>query len=114
MLDQIERFLASRPEVDKFGGVVGGFGGGEVNSGFAFVTMKDPPDRPRDPKTGHKLSQHEFMGVVRQATSGDPGRAHRDAGLLAARLQPRRAAAASRSSSTSAAATGTSSGAPRA
>ena len=73
VLYQIEQLLASRPEVDKFGGVVGGFGGGEVNSGFAFVTMKDPADRPRDPKTGHKLSQMELMGVMRQATSGIPG-----------------------------------------
>ena len=52
---------------------VGGFGGGEVSSGFAFVTMKDPGDRPRDPKTGHKLTQFELMGVVRQGTSAIPG-----------------------------------------
>jgi len=73
VLFQIERFLFSRPEVERFGGVVGGFGGGEVNSGFAFVTMKDPADRPRDPRTGRRLSQLEFMGVARQAASAIPG-----------------------------------------
>jgi HAE1 family hydrophobic/amphiphilic exporter-1 len=35
--------------------------------------MKDPPERPRDPRTGHKLSQFELMNVVRQATSAIPG-----------------------------------------
>jgi hydrophobe/amphiphile efflux-1 (HAE1) family protein len=73
ILSQIERFLQSRPEVDKYGGFVGGFGGGEVNSGFVFVTMKDPADRPVDPKSGRRLSQEEFMGVARQVTSSFPG-----------------------------------------
>ena len=70
-------------------GIVGGFGGGEVNSGFVFVTMKDPADRPVDPKTGQRLSQQEFMGVARQATQRHPRGPDRDAGLLAAGLQRR-------------------------
>jgi multidrug efflux pump len=73
VLDQIERFLVTRPEVEKYGGFIGGFGGGEVNSGFVFVTMKEKGERPRDPKTGRELSQSELMGVLRQATSGIPG-----------------------------------------
>jgi hydrophobe/amphiphile efflux-1 (HAE1) family protein len=73
ILAQIERFLQGRPEVEKYGGFVGGFGGGEVNSGFVFVTMKEPRDRPVDPKTGRRLSQEELMGVARQVTSGFPG-----------------------------------------
>jgi HAE1 family hydrophobic/amphiphilic exporter-1 len=73
ILAQIERFLQGRPEVDKYGGFVGGFGGGEVNSGFVFVTMKEPRERPVDPKTGRRLSQEELMGVARQVTSGFPG-----------------------------------------
>ena len=56
-----------------YGGFVGGFGGGEVNSGFLFVTMKEPADRPVDPKTGKRLSQQELMDVTRQATSAFPG-----------------------------------------
>ena len=39
---QLEAYMESRPEVLKYGGAVGGFGGGEVNTGVVFVTMKDP------------------------------------------------------------------------
>ncbi len=73
VLDQIEAFLRSRPEVDVYGGFVGGFGGGEVNSGFVFVTMKDPPERPADKKLGRRLSQQDLMNVARQAASAIPG-----------------------------------------
>jgi hydrophobe/amphiphile efflux-1 (HAE1) family protein len=73
VLDQIEAFLRTRPEVDMYGGFVGGFGGGEVNSGFTFVTLKEPHDRPRDAKTGKRLSQTDLMNVARQVTSAIPG-----------------------------------------
>ena len=73
VLDEIERFLVARPEVEKYGGFVGGFGGGEVNSGFVFVTMKERAERPVDATTGRRLSQLELMGIARQATSGIPG-----------------------------------------
>lgn len=71
---QIERVLSSRGEVQRFFGSAGGFGaGGQVNSGFVFVTMKDPADRPVDEKAGHRLSQAEFMNVVRGAVNSIPG-----------------------------------------
>jgi HAE1 family hydrophobic/amphiphilic exporter-1 len=73
VLNQIERYLQARPDVDIYGGFLGGFGGGEVNSGFVFVTMKDQGERPVDPKTGRPLSQQELMDVTRQAMSGIPG-----------------------------------------
>ena len=73
VLDQIEAFLRTRPEVDMYGGFVGGFGGGEVNSGFTFVTLKEPRDRPRDAKTGKRLSQTDLMNVARQVTTAIPG-----------------------------------------
>jgi multidrug efflux pump subunit AcrB len=73
ILSQIEAFLRTRPEVDMYGGFVGGFGGGEVNSGFVFVTLKDPRDRPVDPKLGRRASQEDLMGIARQVTSGFPG-----------------------------------------
>ncbi len=72
----IEKILQDRPEVDRFFGAVGGGGGGgssQVNSGFLFVTMKDPGDRPRDPKAGHRLSQAEFMNIVRTQVNAIPG-----------------------------------------
>ena len=73
ILSQIELFLRARPEVERFGGFVGGFGGGEVNSGFVFVTLKEHGDRPVDPKTGKRLSQQELMDVARRVTSNFPG-----------------------------------------
>jgi HAE1 family hydrophobic/amphiphilic exporter-1 len=70
---QIERFLASRGEVERTFGFIGGFGGGEVNTGMMFVTMKDPGDRPPDPKTGRRLTQQQMMDVVRGAAASIPG-----------------------------------------
>jgi HAE1 family hydrophobic/amphiphilic exporter-1 len=70
---QLETYFASRPEVLRYSGAVGGFGGGEVNTGILFVTMKDKADRPVDPKRGHRLSQQEFMADVRQVANSIPG-----------------------------------------
>jgi hydrophobe/amphiphile efflux-1 (HAE1) family protein len=70
---QIEDFVAARPEVQKYSGGVGGFGGGEVNTGVIFITMFDPEDRPRDPKLGRRPTQQDFMNVMRQAVNSIPG-----------------------------------------
>ncbi len=70
---QVEKFLISRPEVTLFSGAIGGSGGSDVNTGNAFVNMKDPRDRPRDPKLGRPLTQTEFMGVVRNYANSIPG-----------------------------------------
>ena len=70
---QIESFLAARPEVARYAGFIGGFGGGEVNTGVSFVTLKDRKERPADPKLGRPLTQAEFMGVVREQVNSIPG-----------------------------------------
>jgi len=70
---QIEQLLASRGEITRFFGFIGGFGGGEVNTGMMFVTLKGPSDRPPDPKTGKRLSQQELMDAVRGASTAIPG-----------------------------------------
>ncbi len=70
---QIEQILTARPEITRYFGIVGGFGGGEVNTGFMFVTVKEPHERPVDPKAGHRLSQQELMGFVRGAVNSIPG-----------------------------------------
>ncbi len=69
---QAEEFLRSRPEVQRYFGGVGGFGG-EVNSSFMFVTLKDARERPADPETGKRLSQQELMDVVRRRWNAIPG-----------------------------------------
>ena len=70
---QLETYMESRPEVLKYSGAVGGFGGGEVNTGIVFVTMKDPGDRPVDSKLGRRVTQQEFMAEVRQVANSIPG-----------------------------------------
>jgi multidrug efflux pump len=62
---QAEAFLQSRPEVERLFAVVGGFGGGAVNTGILFVTMKPAGER--------ELSQQEFSAVVRQRLNAIPG-----------------------------------------
>jgi multidrug efflux pump subunit AcrB len=61
---KVEQFLSTRPEVNRYFGVVGG-GGGGVNNAFLFVTMKPPKER--------KLTQSEFAGVLRKELNSYPG-----------------------------------------
>jgi HAE1 family hydrophobic/amphiphilic exporter-1 len=71
---QLEDFVSERGEVSRYQGFVGGFGGGgDVNSGLIFLTMKDPGDRPPSPETGRPLSQQEFMNVMRRRAAEIPG-----------------------------------------
>lgn len=70
---QIESFLAGRGEVERYFGFIGGFGGGEVNTGMTWVTMKDRGERPPDPESGRRLTQQEFMEVIRKETAEIPG-----------------------------------------
>ena len=53
-LKQIEGFMAGRPEVGGTFAFVGGFGGGEVNTGMVMITLKEPKDRPKDPQAGDR------------------------------------------------------------
>lgn len=68
---RIESYLISRPEVALFAGSVGG--GSDVNSGQAYVNMKEPRERPVDPKTGRRPTQLEFMDTVRKHAATIPG-----------------------------------------
>ncbi|HEU5248968.1 MAG TPA: efflux RND transporter permease subunit [Thermoanaerobaculia bacterium] len=60
-----EAFMAGRPEVTRYFAVVGGFGGGQVNTGILFVTLVPPGERD--------LTQTEFSGVVRKELNAIPG-----------------------------------------
>jgi multidrug efflux pump len=73
---QIENYLAGRGEVERyFGGPGGGRGGGggDVSSGDVNITMKPYKQRPIDPKLGRRLTQMEFMDVMRRDFAGIPG-----------------------------------------
>ncbi len=63
---QAEAIAMKRPEIRRYYGAVGGFGGGEVNTGMLFMSLKQPYERPRDPKKRHRLNQRELMEYFRQ------------------------------------------------
>ncbi len=58
---EIEKYLTARPEVSQYFSGVGGFGGGDVNTGMVFVTLKDVGDRGPRPK-----SQQELVPIFRE------------------------------------------------
>ena len=69
---QAEAFAMSRPEIERYFGAIGGFGGGEVNTGILFLTFKPPRKRPIAPPSTHPLSQRELMTVFRTALNTIP------------------------------------------
>jgi HAE1 family hydrophobic/amphiphilic exporter-1 len=44
-IQEVEAYLKSRPEVVRYFGAIGGFGGGESSTGMLFVTLKDRSER---------------------------------------------------------------------
>ena len=44
-IQEVEAYLKSRPEVIRYFGAIGGFGGGESSTGMLFVTLKDRSER---------------------------------------------------------------------
>ncbi|HTN90766.1 MAG TPA: efflux RND transporter permease subunit [Sorangium sp.] len=66
LFQRAERFVSESPAVARVFSVVGGFGGGGgVNGGILFVTMKPADER--------ELSQSELQGVLRKELNGYPG-----------------------------------------
>jgi hydrophobe/amphiphile efflux-1 (HAE1) family protein len=70
---EAEKFYASRPEVDRYYIAVGGFGGGLVNQGVSFITMKDTKGRPAADPFKHRPTQQEFATFVRNELKKIPG-----------------------------------------
>jgi len=70
---EAEEFVMNRPEVASYYAAIGGFSGGEVNSGMLFVTLKPPRRRPIVPPAKHPLSQGELMTVFRKELNSIPG-----------------------------------------
>jgi HAE1 family hydrophobic/amphiphilic exporter-1 len=61
---KLEPWMKDRPELDHYYCAIGGFGGGQVNTGIFFVTMKPISERPMF--NGHRETQADFMGQVRK------------------------------------------------
>ena len=64
-IKQAESVVMTRPEVKGYVAIIGGFSGGEVNTGMMFITFKDPKRRPVVPPARHRLSQNELMAIFR-------------------------------------------------
>ena len=67
-----EAYLMTRPEVDAYFALIGGYGGGEVNSGAMFITLKEPRKRPVVPPNRHPLTQGELMILLRKELNKIP------------------------------------------
>ncbi|OGW88470.1 MAG: hypothetical protein A3A73_05160 [Omnitrophica bacterium RIFCSPLOWO2_01_FULL_50_24] len=62
---EAEAIIMNRPELRRYFGAVGGLGGGEVNNGILFFSLKQPHERPKDPVKKKRLSQEELMEYFR-------------------------------------------------
>ncbi|MBI3615379.1 MAG: efflux RND transporter permease subunit [Candidatus Omnitrophica bacterium] len=69
---QAEAFAMSRPEIRRYFGAIGGFGGGEVNTGMLFMTLKPPRERPLVPPNKKPLTQLELMNLFRKELNKIP------------------------------------------
>ncbi len=70
---EVEKFLGSRPEVDRFVLQVGGGSQGDANSGSVLVTMKERGKRGVSSEFKHEPSQREFMDLCRRELKKLPG-----------------------------------------
>jgi hydrophobe/amphiphile efflux-1 (HAE1) family protein len=71
---QLEKLILDRTEVHGYFGVIGGFGGDQVNTGMMFLTLKPRHERPKEARSGKSLSQQELAAVLRdQMKESIPG-----------------------------------------
>ena len=69
---EAEKFVMTCSEVNRYYAAIGGFGGGEVNTGILFVTLKPKKDRGVREGFNHPLSQQELIGVFRKELNKIP------------------------------------------
>ena len=63
---KVEAYLLENKSVARHFVAVGGFGGGmEANTSNLFVTLKEPKDRPVNPKTGKPWYQPDLINEIR-------------------------------------------------
>ncbi len=72
-MKQLEAALSARPEVIRYFQAIGGFGGGDVNTGMTFVTFAPHNQRAKDPASGKVLTQQELSDVLRKDFGKIPG-----------------------------------------
>ncbi len=70
---EVEDAVAAMPDVARYFGSVGGFGGGDVSSAVLFVTLKPLAERQVDSVLKRLPSQQDFAGKLRKDLSGIKG-----------------------------------------
>ncbi len=73
VMKKAEAIVMARPDVDRYFAAIGGFGGGEVNTGMMFVTLKPPKERPVVAPATKRASQNEIMNILRDEFNKIPG-----------------------------------------
>ena len=73
VMKQAEAIFATRPEIERFLVMVGGFGGSSVNTAFVNMTMKEPKDRGITEPFTKRPTQQEFMPFIRNELRQIPG-----------------------------------------
>ena len=68
----VEAFIQVRPEVDRYFANIGGFGGGEVNSGQIFIVLKEPNERPVTEPYKRRPTQEDIMAYFRKELNKIP------------------------------------------
>ena len=66
-----EEMIIKRPEMQNYFCAVGSFTGGQVNTGFLYITMKEKNKRPL--VNGHHMTQTECMQELRTLVGGIEG-----------------------------------------
>ncbi|HSA59365.1 MAG TPA: efflux RND transporter permease subunit [bacterium] len=73
VMKKAEAYMMGRPDIKYYYAAIGGFGGGEVNTGMLFVTMDPLNERKAVAPNKKPLRQQEIMGAVREALGKIPG-----------------------------------------
>ncbi len=68
---EVEAWLLKNHSVQRYYSAVGGFGGGDVNSGMMFLTMKPISQRPKNPD-GSPVTQGQVMADARKSLNAIP------------------------------------------
>jgi HAE1 family hydrophobic/amphiphilic exporter-1 len=69
----LEPWMAKQEGLEGYYAAIGGFQGGQVNTGIFFVTMTDLDKRPLVGPDHHRLTQQEMMDKTRDAFKKVPG-----------------------------------------
>lgn len=65
-MKEVEKIVMDHPSTRRYYAAVGGFSGGETNTGMLFVSLKQPKDRPVDSELKKRPSQEDVMNQFRE------------------------------------------------